>query len=454
MSLVQFLTIIWAWRWPIAVAAMSCLAGAAAVVLVVPPRWEAHSRVVLDLVKPDPLTGQTIAGGDASSYIATQVELITDYTVATRVVDQMGWLSDPTLIRNYKQQPSGEAQGFRRWLAQRVIKHTKAQVLEGSNILEITYRASSPDSARQGADAIRKAYLDASLDFRRDAANRDANWFGAQAEQLKAQLDVAQSAATAFERENGIIMQDDKTDVDTARLRAIAAQGAGVGPVVSAAPVSSPASIQLAQVDAQIAQTSQTLGPNNPQLQQLRAQRASLAALVAQDQAAARAVAAAAAGGAGAIDRAMASEKSRVIAQSDKLETLTQLESQVNILTDQYNRNAAKAADLRQQAAVVDTGLAALGPTDTPNAPVFPNLLLIFPGALVLGLGAGVLVALLAELLNRRVRGIEDLTSAVEAPLLGVIGSPGKKQSPASPLSPRRWLALPGSRGRRSVARA
>jgi uncharacterized protein involved in exopolysaccharide biosynthesis len=433
---------------------MSCLAGAAVVVLVVPPRWEAHSRVVLDLIKPDPVTGQTITGAATESYISTQVQLVTDYTVAARAVDQMGWLSDPTLILKYRQQPSGDARDFRRWLAQRVINHTKAAVLEGSNILEITYRASTPDSAKQGADAVRRAYLDTSLDSRRDAANRDATWFAAQANQLKTQLDAAQSAATAFERENGIIMQDDKTDVDTARLRALASQGELPPPAVAAVPVSSAASIQLAQLDAQIAQTSQTLGPNNPQLQQLRAQRASIAALVAQDQAATRAAAAAAAGGAGAIDRAMANQKSRVIAQSDKLETLTQLESQVNILTNQYNSTAAKAADLRQQAAVVDTGLEALGPTETPNAPAFPNVLLIFPGALGLGLGAGILVALLVELLNRRVRGIEDLTSAIEAPVLGIIGPAGDKSSPALQSGSRRLIALPSWRGRGRVARA
>jgi polysaccharide biosynthesis transport protein len=444
MSPIQLLRILWAWRWLTAVATLSCLAGAAIVVLVVPPRWEGHSRVMLNLMKPDPVTGQVVSPDSTDSYVATQLQLILDSSVAARAVDQMGWLSDPALIKAYAGRSKKDTRDFRHWLAEQVIEHTKVSQLWGSNIIDITYTAATQDSARRIADAVRTAYLDTSLDSRQETAVSNANWFADQVNQLKAKLDAAQSAQAAFERDNGIVMQDDKTDVDTARLRAFATQAA-VPPVVAVAPMSSPASIQLAQVDAQIAQDSQALGPNNPQLQQLRAQRGSLAALVAQDQAAARAAAAAAAGGAGALDRAIASQKSRVIAQSDKLAKLTQLQSQVDILRDQYNKAVASEADLRQQAAVVDTGLEALGPAVASRFPVFPNKSLIAIGSLGLGLGTGVLASLLAELLGRRIRGVEDLTSAIDAPLLAVIG-PTR--------GPRPMLSLPSWPGRGNEARA
>ena len=47
----------------------------------------------------------------------------------------------------------------------------------------------------------------------------------------------------------------------------------------------------------------------------------------------------------------------------------------------------------------------------TPKAATFPNYLLIVPGALLGGLLLGTLLAILMELLARRVRGVEDLTS-------------------------------------------
>lgn len=425
MSILQFLRIIWARRWLIGAATLASLLGAILVILIVPPRWEATSRVMMGLLKPDPVTGLVI-GNSAGAYVNTQMELVKDYSVAGRVADELGWLSDPQLIAAYQRRSKSDQRDFRRWLAQLVIDRTKVKVPEGSNILEITYDGTDPTNAKAVADALRQAYIDASLEFRRDQATKDADWFQSQADQIKGSLDSATAAEATYERQNGIVMADDKTDLDTARLRSLAAAGAPIAaaPMV-AAPVSSAASIQLAQVDAQIAEASKTLGPNHPELQALKATRAALAQQVSQDQAVARAQASAAAGaasaGAGALERAVQQEKSRVLGESDKLAKLSQLASQVAVLKDQYDKTEGRVADLRQEAAIADTGLTPLGSAVTPKSPAFPNKLLILPGSIALGLATGLLAALLAELFNRRVRSIEDLRDFANAPLLTVV---------------------------------
>ena len=430
MSILQFLRIIWARRLLIGAAALASLLGAMLVILLVPPRWEATSRIMMGLLKPDPVTGLVI-GNAARAYVNTQKELVTDYSVAGRVADQLGWLSDPQLIAAYDRRSKSDQRDFRRWLAQIVIDRTKVKVPEGSNILEITYASANPTDAKVVADALRQGYIDASLQFRRDQATKDADWFQTQADKIKASLDTAAAAEADYERQNGIVMADDKTDLDTARLRSLAAAGAPVAaaPIVAAS-ASSAASIQLAQVDAQLAEAAKTLGPNHPELQALKATRAALAQQVAQDQAAARAQAGAAAGvasaSAGALERAVDQEKSRVLGESDKLSKLSQLASQVSVLKEEYDKTMGRVADLRQEAAVGDTGLTALGSAVTPKSPAFPNKLLIIPGSLALGLATGLLVALLAELFNRRVRGVEDLRGLAEAPLLTVVAGPTK----------------------------
>lgn len=77
--------------------------------------------------------------------------------------------------------------------------------------------------------------------------------------------------------------------------------------------------------------------------------------------------------------------------------------------------------DFRQQAAITDAGLTALGNATVPAAPAFPNKLLIFGGCLGLGMIMGTLLSLLIELLNRRVRGREDIMDALGVPLLAVL---------------------------------
>lgn len=435
MSIVQFLRILWARRFIVVAATLSCFIGALIVIQLVPPRYEANSRVLLNLLKPDPVTGQVIAGPATRAYVATQRELIKDYAVAGQVADELGWLSDPTLIQMYQNRSSNDVRDFRRWVAQRVIDGTNVKVVEGSNILEISYTANSSRDARAIADALRKAYIDASLAFRREDATRNADWYTEQAEKARVLLTSAEAAKTAYEKENGIVLQADKTDVDSARLSALAAQAAA--PVVPMmAPTSSPSTIQLAQIDAAIAQASRTLGPNHPELQQMRSARAATAAAAAQEQAAARAMAGAASSGVGALDRAVSAQKSRVIAQRDKVERLMQLQAEVDLRRDQFNKTATRAADLRQEAAVADTGLTPLGSAVTPQRPVFPNKPLIVVGSIGLGAALGVLVGLLMELFARRVRGLEDL-QAMDVPLLAVIGGPPAERRLRLPLRER-----------------
>lgn len=445
MSIIQFLRILWAKRLIIAVTTISCVIGAVVVMQLVPPRYEANSRVLLNLLKPDPVTNQVISGPATRGYIATQRELIRDYAVAGQVVDELGWTSDPNLIAAYQNRSGNDVRDFRRWVAQRVIDGTKVKVVEGSNILEITYVANTSRDASTVADLIRKAYIDASLNFRRDDATRSAEWFDQQAEKARTELTKAESAKTAYEKENGIVLGVDKTDLDSARLSALAAQ-ASAAPVVPvmAAPASGSA-MQLAQLNSAIASAQKTLGPNHPELLQMQAARTNLQAAVAQEQANARAMAGAASAGVGALDRAVAAQKSRVIAQRDKVERLTQLQGQVDLMREQYNKTATRAASLRQEAAIADTGLLPLGNAVMPQQPVFPNKPLILAGSIGLGAGLGVFVSLLMELLARRVRGVEDLQH-LEVPLLAVIGPPPPRRRP---IGQRGLKALP--QGRKNI---
>ena len=136
-------------------------------------------------------------------------------------------------------------------------------------------------------------------------------------------------------------------------------------------------------------------------------------------QAAAR-TASAASSNIGALDRAMASAKAKVLAQSTELEHLRDLHAEAALRQDQYNKTAARAAELRQEAVIGDTGLTIMGPAAVPQKPKFPNKTLILGGSLGLGLASGVLIGLILELLGRRVRGVEDLRSTA-VPVLAVI---------------------------------
>ncbi len=272
---------------------------------------------MLALVKPDPVTGEVLSTGAVRAYAGTQVELIKDYSVAGSVVDQLGWLSDPVLIERYQNRAKTDTRDFRRFLAQIIIDGTKADLIEGSNILEITFDANNARDAKLVADALRKSYIDSSLESRRAEANRNAEWFETQADKAKLQVDAAQAAEAAYEKANGIILQDDKSDIESSRLKSLAGQGAAPPPIfLPAAP--SPAANDLAQLDQQIALASKTLGPNNPDLVAMKARRSG-EAQANQERTIAKAQSSAATQrNYNALNAAVAAQKSKVIARATR----------------------------------------------------------------------------------------------------------------------------------------
>lgn len=429
MSLMQFLRIFWARRWLILAATLSCLVGALIVTSVLPPRWEAHARVMLNLLKPDPITGQMIAAQEGRLYASTQIELITDTGIAGQVAEQLGWLTDPSLLANYEKRSKSDQRDFRSWLSQMIVDNTKAKLIQESNILEISYTGTSAANAKAVVDVLRKVYIQDSLLTRREDAEKNAEWFEQQAEKAKVALDQAIGVETAYERANGVVMANDKIDTESARLQAMSGSAGVTSTMPYIPPVNTPAQMELSTIDSQIAVASKVLGPNNPEMQALRTRRAAVASAAAKEAATSRQVASGVNSNQGAWERAVSAQKARIIADSPKIGRLTQLQNDVDLRRDELAKLSQKVAQYRQEAVVSDAGITPMGPPSTPKAPSFPNYMLIIPGSIILGGGLGILVALLMELVGRRVRGSDDLAAIKDLPVIGVIGAPKSRNT-------------------------
>ncbi len=425
MSITQFLRILMMRRNIIIVALLASILAGVAVVKLIPKQYEATSRVMLEIIRPDPVTGEVLSSSYARAYTKTQIELIKDYRVAGRAVDKLGWAGSADMAAQYQQ--SNSDQPFRRWLASIIIAGTEARLIDASNILEISYRGSSPDAAARIANALQEAYEEQTIQFKRQDAQKNARWFREQTTELRTKLAQAEARKAEFEKTNDIVLQDEGVDTDTARLQALASS-APVAPV-SMAPMPvqvsgpGPAQMQLAQVEAAIATASRTLGPNHPDYVALLRQRDIAANAAAQERAAAAANARASAAPAptgpsvGALFNA---QRERVLSQRGKLAEAKQLQNDVAVLRAQLNETQIKGAKEEQEAQSADAGLTLLSSATPPDDATFPRTIPVMLGAIALGLGLGILLALLFELLNRKVRGPDDL--AIDGvPLIGMM---------------------------------
>jgi uncharacterized protein involved in exopolysaccharide biosynthesis len=413
MSLVQFLRILAARRAIILATLLACVIAATVTVFLLPPRYEAHNRVLIDVTKPDALMGQ-MSQNTMGAYIATQLKLIKDVQTAGNVVDALGWATDPANQAAFESagRPGGD---IRDWLAQRIVDNTEAQFAESSSIIEIRYRGTDPAQAQGIAQAIREAFLKLNRDQRIATASRSAASFAEQARRAEADIARAEQGRTEFAKANGIVFQPGNIDLESSKLTALSS--ASAAPTPAQMVPSGGANPQVAMVKQQIAQAQETLGPNHPTLQGLKRQ---LAALEASGG-----------GGGGTmvggtskaqIESAYQAQKARVLAQADKLDKLNQMQSDIAVKRDQYQKLASKAEEMKAIAQAGDTNLEPLGNTNLPDEPVWPNKPLVIASAVAMGLVLGLLLALFVELFARRVRSEDDLEYATGAPVLAVVG--------------------------------
>ncbi len=388
-----------------------------------PRQYQAKSRLILTVLKPDPVTGEAVPPRALEAFVQTQTEQIRDFRVTNAVVDAFGWAQSPQLRYAYARRSGDRDVDFRHWLAAKVSNSTLAYLIPNSPILEIQYSSTSAETARRGAEAVREAFVEQTIAMRREVAARNANWFAQQTEKLKSQLAAAEARKSKFEQANNIILQDNNTDTETAKLQAMAmssAMPAAPSISVGAAAASASAS-QLASLDAQLASARQTLGPNHPDILAMQRQRAALAAAAGREVAAARAASRPAAAGPSA-DSLLSAQTRKVLAQRGLVGEAQRLAGDVTVLRDQVQKTAQRAADFQLQAQSTESGLDMLGSAVTPQRPVSLAIWLYVVAGLGGGAIAGLVLALLLELVFRRVRGVEDL-GMEGVPVIGEMNS-------------------------------
>ncbi|UUZ73576.1 hypothetical protein LP415_10750 [Polaromonas sp. P1(28)-8] len=181
MTLHQFLLILRA-RYRVAlmiivVAVLSALA----VSLVLPKKYVAETAVLVDIRSPDPVAGAgaVVPGLVAPSYMATQVDIIGGDRVAQRVIKMLKLDENPGTRERWMQATQGRGT-MEAWIVESLQRRLEVRPARESNVINITYKGSDPDSAAQIANAFAQAYLDINLALKTEPARIYAEWFDEQ----------------------------------------------------------------------------------------------------------------------------------------------------------------------------------------------------------------------------------------------------------------------------------
>jgi polysaccharide biosynthesis transport protein len=423
-------------------------------VMLRPATYVARAPVLVD-TRPDPTSKQEgWQPVDTQSYLATQIDIIKSDKVAQRAVELLPADQEPMLT--LRKQAAGRPQP-QAWMAHEIQQGLDVKPARESNIVNIEWKGRSPQAAARVADAFAQSYLDTSVNLKTQPARRYADWFDTQVKDAKQRLEQAQARLSDFQQKAGIISSSEQGDYETARLKdlndqLLIAQGrrqVGSGETssqVMQSPLVNNMRADVARLEAKIQEASATMGPNHPKMREMQAELRSMQSRLASESARVGSGAAVAAHASAArvreLEEAINAQKTRVLATNKARGELSVLQREVDSAQKAYETVAASAAQSRLQAMQTQSNVVFLGNASAPLDPSGPSKRQIMS----IALGAGILLALagalLAELLNRRVRSVEDLSMVTDLPILGVVPAPKARITPLRLATAPRRLAL------------
>jgi protein tyrosine kinase modulator len=459
MSLYQLFTILRARRGLAGLIVLGTIALALAWVLLRPANFTARAPVLMD-VRTDPV-GVTSQYNPVvtPAFMSTQIDIVKSERVAERAVALLP--ADQAPLSKWgeeaKQKPAPQ-----NWLAQQLQQRLEVKPARESNIINIAWTGRSPAEAARVANAFAQAYLEIGLELRTEPAKKYAGFFEEQVKTARDKLENAHSKLSAFQEKSGILTTDERGDFEVARLTELSQQLMAVqgrrqrGGENSVSVVESPLvnnmRADIAKLEARVQEGAATMGAAHPQMQRMQAELASMRSRMAAESSrvgsAADSSVAASKSREKELQQAMNDQKARVLALTKQRGELNLLQRDVDAAQKAYDVVNASASQAHLQSLSNQTNVMRLASAVEPLDPsgLSPSLSLLV--AAVGGVLLALATVLLLELLNRRIRSVEDLSAVTRLPILATVPAAASAfvplRLPASrrlALAPRRSLA-------------
>ena len=298
----------------------------------------------------------------------------------------------------------------------------------GTNVLAIKYKSADPNQAALMANAFLAATIDGSVAMKTAEADQNARWFAPQIEELHKQLEASRAALAAFQSETNMVAPEAGADSDTSQYMSISGQ-------------LSNARAQLTMLQTRLASGSTDLSndPSDPDLQilaglkervsgsetaiesakgvigtanpKMMAEQANLAATRRQIGEATEKMKqhlkqriATTQDEISALEVQQATAQKALIQVQGQRARLSELQHDVLFRAEQLNARERAAAEAKLKSKLTFSDMTVLDKATAPLQPSFPKPLVVIPVGIAAGIGLGLLLALLAEATDRRVR--------------------------------------------------
>lgn len=457
LSISAIRAFLWRQRLVVGAAIVLALLVSLVLTLLATPMYEAHSTVRVEpyynqIVEGQDYTEPYIPTPEISQYMETLTEVVGSRQTALRVVDMLNLVNDPTMAGDDVIPADDEAalNARRMAIAEGLRQSLSVEAPYTNRVMTISYVSPDPIQAARIANAYAQAFLQNEVERGVDANSYARQYLEDQIDEVRDLLREAELEANAYARSNRIINQS-SADPDQpsstltastlaslneayteARERRIEAEqrwrAAQPTPALNLPSVAANSSVialrnERAAVEARLTELLQRYQEDYPEVREARAQLEqidrqinSIAGQLKQSirdeyEVAQRQEIALQAEREQASQLALDEQDRRV--QFGLIERSVQsYRTQLAELLDRYN-SVSTAANIRtSQATLLDEAA-------VPRAPYSPNLLRNLLIALVLGAALGGSLAFLRELMDDRLRSIDELERRLGLPGLG-----------------------------------
>ena len=445
MNLSQLLLILLARKRIILATLLVTVSLTLAVSLMLPKTYKATASVLLNYKGMDPLTGIVMPSQLLPGYMATQIDIISSKNVAARVVDSLKLAQNADVVAQFQQSTGGKGT-VRDWLADLLLKKLDVVPSRESSVVEINFKGSDPQFVAGVANAFAEEYQKLSIELKAEPMKKASAYFNEQTKVLRDNVEAAQSRLSKYQQERGIVSVDNRLDVESNRLndlsaQLVAAQGQAMeassrqsmaqgsrgaeSPDVAANPLVQNLKVQLAGAESKLADIGQRLGRNHPQYLSVKAEVDKISAnLSAQLKSASNSVSNNAAilqAREAAVRAALAAQKARVLELNRSRDELGVLVKDVESAQRAFDVTSQRFSQTRIEGQAEQSDIAVLNPATAPLNAAGPRVMLNTMLSLFLGTMLGLGFALLAEMVDRRVRSENDMAEVLQMPVFGVI---------------------------------
>ena len=443
MSVSQVLVILMRRGWIVVLTLLTAMITAGGVLLFVPGRYDAVATASIDPGSVDPVSETTTGVGSIMLMQGNIISLVTSERVALDVVKRLNMTANPRVQESFRNSSSFGRESVEDWMASSLLKNVDPKFTIGTNVLSIKYKSGDPNQAALLANAFLAATIDGSVAMKAAAADQTARWFAPQLEDLRKEVESARAALESFQAKTNMVAPTVGGDSETSQYMAISAELSQATASLTALqsrltsgstelsndPTDPDLQILAALKEKQstseagIEASKGLLGANNPKMVAEQANLASIGKQIAEATEKMRQHLkeriATTQSQIASFEDAQAKAQTKLISIQAQRDRMGELQRDVAFRVEQLNARERAAEQAKLQSKLTFSDITVLDKATPPIDPAFPRPIIVIPVGIGAGLALGLILALLAESTDRRVRFPFDLEDAASAPFLG-----------------------------------